>query len=185
MSSLRGMPSSAAGISREGPGSGAAVAASYAGTRLRTVLVVEDDLFSAFALRSLLERGRLAVVETHNGMQALETLDSGARIEVVFMDITMPVMDGYETMTAIRQRPRLLNLPIVALTAKDVQGERERCLAAGASDLLSKPIDIPTLWAALDVWMPPACRATQSRQHSVLSDAGSGPRRQAPPKRGG
>ena len=114
-----------------------------------TALVVEDDLFSAFALKALLERGKLAVVETHTGEQALDALDRGPDIGIVFMDISMPVMDGYETIAVIRKRPHLADLPIVALTAKNAEGERARCLAAGASEFMSKPLDIPRLWSTL------------------------------------
>ena len=123
-------------------------------TALRTTaLVVEDDPFSAFALKALLERGQLAVVEARTGEQALDVIDRGFDIGIVFMDISLPVMDGYETMAVIRKRPHLVDLPIVALTARDPAGERARCLAAGASDFISKPLDIATLWSTLTTWL--------------------------------
>jgi len=120
-----------------------------------TALVVEDDLASALALKALLERAQLSVVPAADGRTALDALDGdgGQDIGIVVMDIKMPVMDGYETMAAIRERPRFAQLPIIAVSAKDTDGERERCLAAGASDFIAKPIDVGDLLGAISMWL--------------------------------
>jgi CheY-like chemotaxis protein len=120
-----------------------------------TVLVVEDNLANAFALKVVLERMNMAVVEAHNGVAALAALETRPEIGIVLMDIMMPVMDGYAAMTAIRDRPHLMSLPIIALTANHARGERGRCLAAGASEFMQKPIDVPELLQAIDTWMTP------------------------------
>jgi CheY-like chemotaxis protein len=114
-----------------------------------TALVVEDDFRSRLALTALLERGRLTVVEANSGPAALETLQERDDVGIVLMDIMMPVMDGYETMTAIREQPQHADLPIIAVTAKDGQGERERCLAAGATHYLPKPVEAAKLLTAV------------------------------------
>jgi len=118
-------------------------------------LVVENDYGSKLALTALLERIRLSVVAVESGHTALDTIAERDDIAIVLMDILMPVMDGYETMTAIRKRPRFANLPIIAVTGKDTDGERERCIAAGASDYIPKPIDTPVLLTAIVSWMMP------------------------------
>jgi CheY-like chemotaxis protein len=127
----------------------------------RTVLVVDDDFRNIFALTALLERGQLRVVAAQSGEAALEILDGREDIDFVLMDIMMPVMDGYETIAAIRRRPRFADLPILAVTGKVVGSERERCLAAGASGYIPKPVDIGELLSALTQWFP-VSRATAS-----------------------
>jgi len=124
----------------------------------RTALVVEDDLASALALKALLERARMNVLQAADGRTALDALDgNGAQdIGIVLMDIKMPRMDGYLAMSAIRERPQFAQLPIIAVSAKDAGGERERCLAAGASDFIPKPIDVSALMGAIDMWLEPA-----------------------------
>jgi CheY-like chemotaxis protein len=114
-----------------------------------TALVVEDDYGSRLALTALLKRGRLTVVAADSGQAALDTLEQRDDVGIVLMDIMMPVMDGYQTMTAIRERPRHADLPIIAVTAKDGQGEREWCLAAGASHYLPKPVEAAKLLTAV------------------------------------
>jgi len=121
-----------------------------------TALIVDDDFRNIFALTALLERGGLSVIAAQSGQAALALLDERDDIDLVLMDIMMPVMNGYETMTAIRLRPALADLPIVAVTGKVVGGERERCLAAGASDYIPKPVDTAELLAALTRWFPSA-----------------------------
>jgi signal transduction histidine kinase/HAMP domain-containing protein/ActR/RegA family two-component response regulator len=122
-----------------------------------TALIVDDDFRNIFALTALLERGGLTVIAAQSGPAALAILDGQSEaIDLVLMDIMMPVMNGYETMTAMRARPGLGKLPIIAVTGKVVGGERERCIAAGASDYIPKPIDTAELLAALTRWFPAA-----------------------------
>jgi CheY-like chemotaxis protein/HAMP domain-containing protein len=117
------------------------------------VLVVDDDFRSIFALTALLEREQSEVLAAESGAEALGILQSATDIDIVLMDIMMPVMDGYETIRAIRGMG-LDSLPIVAITAKAMAGERQRCLEAGASDYVPKPIDTTELIAALRPWLP-------------------------------
>jgi signal transduction histidine kinase/HAMP domain-containing protein/ActR/RegA family two-component response regulator len=119
-----------------------------------TVLVVDDDYRNIFALTALLERGHVLVVAAESGAMALEILDARSDIDIVLMDIMMPELNGYETMEAIRTRPQLADLPIVAVTGKAAAGERERCLEAGASDYIPKPVDTAELLEALSQWFP-------------------------------
>jgi CheY-like chemotaxis protein len=118
------------------------------------VLIVDDDFRNIFALTALLERGELNVVAAQSGEAALEILDQRTDVDIVLMDIMMPIMNGYEAMTAIRQRPRFADLPIIAVTGKVVGQERERCIAAGASDYIPKPVDTVELLGALSEWFP-------------------------------
>jgi CheY-like chemotaxis protein len=122
-----------------------------AGTK---ALMVEDDQNSRFALSVLLERVGLTVVAATNGAAALQTLKHRAGINIVLMDIMMPIMDGYETMTAIRKIRGCKELPIVAVTARVSDGERQRCIAAGASDYISKPVNAAELLEAISRWLP-------------------------------
>jgi signal transduction histidine kinase/HAMP domain-containing protein len=119
-----------------------------------TALIVDDDFRNIFALTALLERGGLTVVGAQSGPAALAILDERNDIDLILMDIMMPVMNGYETMTAIRARPGLADIPIIAVTGKVVGGERERCIAAGASDYIPKPVDTAELLSALTRWFP-------------------------------
>ncbi len=118
----------------------------------KTILIVDDDARNAFALSKLLNTKGLSVYIAPTGQKALEWLDKTV-IDLVLMDIMMPEMDGYETTRRIRTEPRFRNLPILALTAKAMQGDREKCLAAGANDYLSKPIDPNRLFSMLRVWL--------------------------------
>jgi len=117
-----------------------------------TALIVEDDYRSVFALTALLERGKMTVVAAQSGSAALTILERRADIDIVLMDIKMPDMNGYETMTAIRKRPQSADVPIIAITGK-VGGERARCIAAGASDYIPKPIDTAALLTAVSHWL--------------------------------
>ena len=120
-----------------------------------TALIVDDDFRNIFALTALLERGGLTVIAAQSGPAALAILEEQKDpVDLVLMDIMMPVMNGYETIAAIRERPGLARLPIIAVTGKVVGGERERCLAAGASDYIPKPVDTAELLAALTRWFP-------------------------------
>jgi CheY-like chemotaxis protein len=119
----------------------------------KTVLVVDDDVRNIFALTSLLEEHNLNVVHAENGRAGIELLKSRPGIDLVLMDIMMPEMDGYETMSAIRQIPEFRALPIVALTAKAMKGDRAKCIEAGASDYITKPVDLEQLFSVLRVWI--------------------------------
>ncbi|HEY6488514.1 MAG: HAMP domain-containing protein [Terracidiphilus sp.] len=119
----------------------------------RKVLVVDDDVRNIFAVSSVLERRGMTVLSAGTGREAIETIEQTPDLAIVLMDIMMPEMDGYETMQVIRQNPSLRRLPIIALTAKAMQGDRERCLEAGASEYLAKPVNTEQLLAALRMWL--------------------------------
>jgi CheY-like chemotaxis protein len=119
----------------------------------KKVLVVDDDVRNIFALSSVLERRGMTVLTAGTGREAIEILDSTPSVAIVLMDIMMPEMDGYETMQVIRQNPALRRLPIVALTAKAMKGDREKCLEAGASEYLAKPVNTDQLLSALRMWL--------------------------------
>jgi CheY-like chemotaxis protein len=118
----------------------------------KKVLVVDDDVRNIFALSSVLERRGMTVLTAGTGREAIATLESTPDIAIVLMDIMMPDMDGYETMQIIRQNPSFRRLPIVALTAKAMKGDREKCLDAGASEYLAKPVNTEQLLSALRMW---------------------------------
>ncbi len=117
------------------------------------ILLVDDDVRNLFALASLLEDRGLEVVFSETGHGALEILDSDSDIDLVLMDIMMPQMDGYETMKAVRTRPALQSLPIIAVTAKAMQGDREKSIDAGASDYITKPVDPDKLINMVRGWL--------------------------------
>jgi HAMP domain-containing protein/CheY-like chemotaxis protein/signal transduction histidine kinase len=121
--------------------------------RGRKVLVVDDDVRNIFALTTVLEHQDMEVVNATNGRQAIDLIQATPDLSVVLMDIMMPEMDGYETMREIRKDPRLRTLPILALTAKAMKGDREKCLEAGASDYIAKPVDTDQLLSLLRVWL--------------------------------
>jgi HAMP domain-containing protein/signal transduction histidine kinase/CheY-like chemotaxis protein len=119
----------------------------------RKVLIVDDDLRNVFALAGALEAYDIEVLCAENGRAGIETLNQNPDVGVVLMDIMMPEMDGYETMQAIRRIERFKNLPIIALTAKAMKADRDKCLEAGASDYIAKPIDMDQLLSMLRVWL--------------------------------
>jgi CheY-like chemotaxis protein len=119
----------------------------------KKVLVVDDDMRNIFALSSVLERRGMVVLTAGTGREAISTLESMPDVAIVLMDIMMPEMDGYATMQVIRQNPSLRRLPIVALTAKAMKGDREKCLEAGASEYLAKPVNTDQLLSALRMWL--------------------------------
>jgi CheY-like chemotaxis protein len=119
----------------------------------RKVLIVDDDLRNIFALSSLLERQQMQVLFAENGRDGIEVLEKDPTIEIVLMDIMMPEMDGYDTMRAIRRIPRFKSLPIITLTAKAMKGDRDKCIAAGASDYITKPVDVAQLLSMMRVWL--------------------------------
>jgi CheY-like chemotaxis protein len=119
----------------------------------RTVLLVDDDARNIFALSSVLERRGMHVLTATTGNEAIKHIESNPDIAIVLMDIMMPEMDGYQTMEQVRKNPKFLRLPIVALTAKAMKGDREKCLDAGASDYLAKPVNTEQLLSALRSWL--------------------------------
>ncbi|MEO8307521.1 MAG: HAMP domain-containing protein [Pseudomonadota bacterium] len=121
--------------------------------RHRKVLVVDDDARNIFALTSLLENQDMEVVSTTNGRAAIEIIKSTPDLSLVLMDIMMPEMDGYQTMREIRGMPDFRTLPILALTAKAMKGDREKCLDAGASDYIAKPVNTDQLLSLMRVWL--------------------------------
>jgi CheY-like chemotaxis protein len=121
--------------------------------RGRKVLVVDDDARNIFALTTVLENQEMEVISATNGRQAIEIIQDTADLSVVLMDIMMPEMDGYETMREIRKDPDFRTLPILALTAKAMKGDREKCLEAGASDYIAKPVNTDQLLSLLRVWL--------------------------------
>lgn len=121
--------------------------------RGQTVLIVDDDARNIFALSSVLERRGMTVLSATTGREAIERLETTPGVSIVLMDIMMPEMDGYQTMQAIRSEDRWRRLPIVALTAKAMKGDREKCLEAGASDYLAKPVNTDQLLTSLRMWL--------------------------------
>jgi CheY-like chemotaxis protein len=119
----------------------------------RTVLLVDDDSRNIFALSSVLERRGMEVLTATTGSEAIAVLESRSDVAIVLMDIMMPGMDGYETIEVIRGNPGFRRLPILALTAKAMKGDREKCLEAGASDYLAKPVNVEQLLSALRMWL--------------------------------
>jgi CheY-like chemotaxis protein len=119
----------------------------------KRVLVVDDDIRNIFALSSILERQGMQVLTAANGQEAIARLGDSDDVALILMDIMMPDMDGYQTMREIRRNPRFRSLPIVALTAKAMKGDREKCLEAGASDYIAKPVHTDQLLATLRQWL--------------------------------
>ena len=119
----------------------------------KNVLVVDDDVRNIFALTTVLEQHGLQVVHAENGRTGIEMLRKTPGIDGVLMDIMMPEMDGYEPMRAIRLLPEFRNLPIIAVTAKAMKGDRAKCIEAGASDYITKPVDLDQLFSVLRVWL--------------------------------
>ena len=119
----------------------------------KDILLVDDDMRNVFALSHKLEENGMSVQSAANGEKALEILNNGSAVDLVLMDIMMPVMDGYETMRRIRAQKKFKDLPIIALTAKAMKSDKEKCLEAGANDYLPKPIQIDRLLSLMRVWL--------------------------------
>jgi CheY-like chemotaxis protein len=119
----------------------------------KKVLLVDDDIRNIFALTGILERQNMKVVSAENGKDAIELLKKISDIDVVLMDIMMPIMDGYETTREIRRIPEFKFLPIIALTANAMLGDREKCIEAGASDYITKPVNTTQLLTMIRAWI--------------------------------
>ena len=125
--------------------------AGLAGAR---VMIIDDDVRNIFALTSVLERHQLDVRYAESGQQALDMLAADPHVDLVLTDIMMPNMDGYETIREIRRQEQFRQLPVIALTAKAMKGDRERCIEAGASDYITKPVNLDDLIWMLRAWLP-------------------------------
>jgi CheY-like chemotaxis protein len=136
--------------------------------RGRKVLVVDDDVRNIFALTSLLEQHAMQVVSAETGTEAISLLDHDDDIDAVLMDIMMPEMDGYETIRKIRGNSRHRLMPILALTAKAMKGDREKCLEAGASDYIAKPVNTDELLALLRIWLFGKQKSSRARHEQRL-----------------
>lgn len=119
----------------------------------KTILIADDDVRNIFSLTKILETYRVNVISAMDGKEALQKLQENPQIDLVLLDMMMPKMDGYETAQAIRKTPSLRKLPIIAVTAKAMTGDREKCIKAGASDYITKPVDIDQLLSLLRVWL--------------------------------
>ena len=119
----------------------------------KTILLVDDDMRNVFALSSVLEEKSMKVIIARNGLEAIEKLKNNNQVDLILMDIMMPQMDGYEAMREIRKRRKYAKLPIIALTAKAMKGDRGKCIEAGANDYLAKPVNTDKLLSMLRVWL--------------------------------
>jgi len=119
----------------------------------KTILIVDDDVRNIFSLAKVLEQNNMKVLSAMDGEEALARLEENNDVDIVLMDVMMPVMDGYETTKKIRENFRYKNLPVIAVTAKAMTGDREKCIEAGASDYISKPVDTDQLLSLLRVWL--------------------------------
>jgi two-component system chemotaxis sensor kinase CheA len=144
------------------------------------VLVVDDDIRNIFAMTALLERGHADVRVVESGADALTSLQGAPDVDLVLMDIMMPVMDGYDTIRAIRAMDRFKTLPVIAITGKAMAGERQRCLDAGATDYVPKPVDTAELFAVLRPWLPTTANAVDP---SVLPEEPRAERADPPQER--
>jgi CheY-like chemotaxis protein len=120
----------------------------------RTILIIDDDIRNIYSLTSVLEAHNVTVLHAESGAEGIDILDNSATpIDVALVDIMMPEMDGYETMRRIRAGSNGKTLPLISVTAKAMKGDRQKCLDAGASDYISKPVDVDLLLALLRVWL--------------------------------
>jgi CheY-like chemotaxis protein len=119
----------------------------------KRVLIVDDDVRNVFSITSVLEDHGMDVSFAENGKDALRLLEENPQVDLVLMDVMMPEMDGYETTRRIREQEALKVIPIIALTAKAMKGDREKCIAAGASDYITKPVDPEQLLSLMRVWL--------------------------------
>jgi CheY-like chemotaxis protein len=131
------------------------------------ILIVDDDIRNIYSLTSVLESYDAEVMHAERGKDGILILEQTPGIHVALIDIMMPDMDGYETMQQIRSRPQLAEVPLIAVTAKAMKGDRQKCLDAGASDYIAKPVDIDLLLALLRVWVGRSRES--SRQAEMVS----------------
>lgn len=136
----------------------------------RRVLIVDDDIRNVFALTHVLGRVGMPVLYAENGREGIETLERNPDVELVLMDIMMPEMDGYETIAAIRRAPRWTGLPIVALTAKAMPGDREKSIARGANDYVPKPVDVDQLLTVVCALLDPEAEAEAGAEAGAASE---------------
>ena len=127
------------------------------------VLIVDDDIRNIFSLTSVLENHDVEVLHAERGRDGILILEQTPGVDVALIDIMMPDMDGYQTMREIRERPGLADVPLIAVTAKAMKGDRQKCLDAGASDYIAKPVDIELLLALVRVWV------ARSRESAALA----------------
>jgi CheY-like chemotaxis protein len=142
-----------------GPAAGLLEPGVFEGKR---VLIVDDDVRNVFALTSVLEAQGMSVLYAENGVQGIQALQENPEIDVVLMDVMMPEMDGYETMRAIRQIPEFSALPILAVTAKAMKEDRDRSIAAGASEWMTKPVNPDELLALIGIWLYPIAQPAEA-----------------------
>ena len=119
----------------------------------KNILVVDDDVRNLFALTTAFEKYNINTITAESGQEAIDILNENSQIDMVLMDIMMPEMDGYETTQKIRREHKNSNLPIIAVTAKAMKGDREKCIEAGASDYITKPVKIDQLLSLMRVWL--------------------------------
>ncbi|WP_030951256.1 ATP-binding protein, partial [Streptomyces sp. NRRL S-481] len=136
----------------------------------RRILIVDDDIRNVFALTHALGRVGITVRYAENGREGLEVLERSPDVSVVLMDIMMPEMDGYETIRAIRSTPRLAHLPIIALTAKAMPGDRDKAIDSGANDYVPKPVNIDRLLSVICVLLDPECDSPEPAQNADITD---------------
>jgi CheY-like chemotaxis protein len=135
------------------------------------VLIVDDDIRNIFSLTSVLESHDVEVLHAERGKDGILILEQTPGVDVALIDIMMPEMDGYETMKQIRQREELADLPLIAVTAKAMKGDRQKCLDAGASDYIAKPVDIELLLALVRVWVARGREAAAAAAEPVPLEA--------------
>jgi CheY-like chemotaxis protein len=135
------------------------------------VLIVDDDIRNIFSLTSVLESHDVEVLHAERGRDGIVILEQTPGVDVALIDIMMPDMDGYETMQQIRRRPELADIPLIAVTAKAMKGDRQKCLDAGASDYIAKPVDIELLLALVRVWVARAREAAVAAAPPVPMEA--------------
>jgi CheY-like chemotaxis protein len=135
------------------------------------VLIVDDDIRNIFSLTSVLESHDVEVLHAERGKDGILILEQTPGVDVALIDIMMPEMDGYETMQQVRQRSGLADLPLIAVTAKAMKGDRQKCLDAGASDYIAKPVDIELLLALLRVWVARTREAASAAAASPSMEA--------------